>query len=664
MVLAEGREKSMARTFGRLGVRHQIAAVGLVGVIGLLLVGLVYAIGAGQAAGARTEFERANAGLARLAAVKIDLLEARRSEKDFLLRRKEEDAAKHAAALAQFTADAALLHDLIDERRQTQLDRIAVLIAQYRAQFGVVLDDARRIGLDENSGLQGTLRGSVHEIEALVVADKDDGLDAAMLMMRRHEKDFLARLDPKYLDQMKLAAAHFTDRLTGAALPPGQKPVITEKLAAYQRDFAAAAEAILAQREAIGELSRLYAEAEPLLAELDRGIAAAGAAEQATQDEVIARTGRIITGGLVLVTLACGALSWRIGSGIAGPLHAIARLIERLATGDLSIAVTGTARRDEIGSLARSLDVFKRNALETIELRRLKDEQERRAEADRKALLNRMADEFERGVMASLEALAGAATEMRASAKAMAATADTTTIQATSVAAAAAQASANVQTVAAATEQLAASVGEIGRQVGRSTVIAGEAVERARTSDRDIRQLTEAAERIGDVVQFIGALASQTNLLALNATIEAARAGEAGKGFAVVASEVKSLARQTAQATEEIATQVAAVQSATTGTVQLIQTIGGTIGTMNEIATAIAAAVDEQGAATTEIARNIQQAATGTGQVSSSILGVNETAAETGAASAQVLFAADGLAQQAEKLRREVGVFLGRVRAA
>ena len=193
MVLAEGREKSMARAFGRLGVRHQIAAVGLVGVIGLLLVGLVYAIGAGQAAGARSEFERANAGLARLAAVKIDLLEARRSEKDFLLRRKEEDAAKHAAALAQFTADAALLHDLIDARRQTQLDRIAALIVQYRVQFGVVLDDARRIGLDENSGLQGALRGSVHEIEALVVADKDDGLDAAMLMMRRHEKDFLDR---------------------------------------------------------------------------------------------------------------------------------------------------------------------------------------------------------------------------------------------------------------------------------------------------------------------------------------------------------------------------------------------------------------------------------------------------------------------------------------
>jgi methyl-accepting chemotaxis protein len=656
--------KKMASTLSRIGVRYQIAAVGLVGVIGLLLVGLVYAIGAGEAAGARTEFERANAGLARLAAVKIDLLEARRSEKDFLLRRKEEEAAKHAAALAHFAADATALHDLIDERHQAELDRIAALIGRYHAQFAIVLDDGRRIGFDENSGLQGTLRGSVHEIEALVVADKDDGLDAAMLMMRRHEKDFLARLDAKYLDQMKLAATRFTERLALAALPQGQKPVIAEKLAAYQRDFAAAAEAILAQREAIGELSRLYAEAEPLLAELDRGIAAAGAEEKAAQDAVIARTGRIIIWGLVLVTLVCGALSWRIGSGIAGPLRAIARLIERLATGDLSIAVTGTERRDEIGSLARSLDVFKRNALETIELRRLQDEQERRAGADRKALLNGMADEFERGVMASLETLASAATEMRASAEAMTSTADTTAVQATNVAAAAAQASANVQTVAAATEELAASVGEIARQVGRSTEIAGAAVDSARSSDSDIRHLTEAAQRIGNVVQFIGALASQTNLLALNATIEAARAGEAGKGFAVVAAEVKSLARQTAEATEEIATQVAAVQSATAGTVQLIQTIGGTIGTMNEIATTIAAAVEEQGAATAEIARNIQQAATGTGQVSSSIRGVTDAASETGAASAQVLSAADELAQQAEKLRHEVGVFLGRVRAA
>jgi methyl-accepting chemotaxis protein len=226
------------------------------------------------------------------------------------------------------------------------------------------------------------------------------------------------------------------------------------------------------------------------------------------------------------------------------------------------------------------------------------------------------------------------------------------------------EASTNVQTVAAATEQLSASINEISRQVAESTNIAGEAVAQAEQTNAGVQALADAAQRIGDVVKLISGIAEQTNLLALNATIEAARAGEAGKGFAVVASEVKSLATQTAKATEEITAQVAAIQGATGASVQAIQAIGGTINRVNQIAAAIAAAVEEQGAATQEIARNVQQASNGTTQVSGHIASVSQAAGETGVAAGEVLSSAKGLARLSEALRDDVDRFVGNIRAA
>ena len=242
------------------------------------------------------------------------------------------------------------------------------------------------------------------------------------------------------------------------------------------------------------------------------------------------------------------------------------------------------------------------------------------------------------------------------------AAAEQTSAQASTVAAAAEEASVNVQTVAAAAEQLHASVSEISRQVGHSTRITSEAVEAAQHSNATVLGLSSAAQKIGDVVKLISDIASQTNLLALNATIEAARAGEAGKGFAVVASEVKSLANQTAKATENIASQVQAMQSATTEAVSSIQGISQTITTISEIATAIAAAVEEQGQATQEIARNVQEAARGTDQVSSNIAGVKQAAIETGSSAGLVLSSATHLGQQADTLRADVTDLLAKIR--
>jgi methyl-accepting chemotaxis protein len=369
----------------------------------------------------------------------------------------------------------------------------------------------------------------------------------------------------------------------------------------------------------------------------------------------------VLVGVALLLVLGMSLL---LGRSILKPIAGMTAAMRRIADGDSSTEIPARERRDEVGAMAQSVQVFKDNMIEAVRLRGEQEELKLRGEADKKGVLRKLADDFENGVRSSLDTLAGAASDMRSTSKSMSATAEEARAQATTVAAVADQASANVQTVAAATEQLSSSVTEIGRQVTQSTRIAGQAVEEANRTNVTVQGLSAAAQKIGDVVKLISDIASQTNLLALNATIEAARAGEAGKGFAVVANEVKSLASQTAKATEEISAQVAAMQGATTEAVTAIESIGGTIGTINEIATAIALAVEQQGAATQEIARNVQQAAQGTGQVSSNIVGVNQAAGKTGAAANQVLVSAEQLSGQAASLRGDVDRFLVNIRAA
>lgn len=275
----------------------------------------------------------------------------------------------------------------------------------------------------------------------------------------------------------------------------------------------------------------------------------------------------------------------------------------------------------------------------------------------------KLADDFEINIKSVVDSVAASATEMQATSQSMSATAEETNRQSTVVAAASEEATSNVQTVASAAEELSASVSEISSQVTQSTKIAQKAVEHATSTNDQIQELATAAQKIDEVVKLISDIAAQTNLLALNATIEAARAGDAGKGFAVVASEVKSLATQTAQATDEIAAQISAVQSATSNAVSAIGDITAVIAEINEISAAVAAAVEEQGAATQEIARNVQEAATGTREVSSNIAGVTQAAAETGTSAQQVLEAASELSRQSETLGTEVDKFLRQVRA-
>ena len=348
---------------------------------------------------------------------------------------------------------------------------------------------------------------------------------------------------------------------------------------------------------------------------------------------------------------------------VVRPLGQMTGAMARLAGGDLSVDVSGTERKDEIGHLARSLQVFKENA---VEARRIAAEQE-----DQNALKMRRAQQldqltrsFETKVSSLTQGLSAAATEMEATAQSMTGVADQTNRQTVTAASAAEQTSANVQTVAAATEELSISIREIASQVAKSSQIAEKAVAGAQHTNEMVRTLSASAERIGNVIALINNIAGQTNLLALNATIEAARAGEAGKGFAVVASEVKELANQTSKATDEISAQIGSVQQATVQAVGAIQEIAATISEMSQISLSIAAAMEEQGAATSEIARNVQEAARGTEQVTGNIADVKQGAGETGAAASQVLGAAKELARHSEDLGHEVGSFLTRVKAA
>jgi methyl-accepting chemotaxis protein len=444
-----------------------------------------------------------------------------------------------------------------------------------------------------------------------------------------------------------------------------------ERVLALTKTYDAAAEKMTTAKKAYAEITEPLAQASKAGAEIDELIdkATSTAGGQAMQrmseaTQYTDQAGRINFGfGFFVVMLLIGGAVFGVVS-IGRPIHTIADVLLQLADGKREVDIPYTGRGDEVGDAARAARTFRDNLVRLELLEAEQKEAAARTVAERKDMVRKLADEFERAVGNIVGTVSSAAANLEAAAASLTKNAKATQHLSAVVATASEQASANVQSVASATGEMGSSIDEIRRQVQVSTTIAGEAVKQASMTDGRINDLSQAATRIGDVVKLITTIAAQTNLLALNATIEAARAGEAGKGFAVVAAEVKMLASQTAKATEDIKAQIAEIQGATKESVAAIQEIGGTIARISEIASSITASVEAQGAATQEISRNVTQAAQGAVQVATNIVDVNRGADETGTASAQVLLAAQSLSGESRKLEAEVKNFLDTVRAA
>ena len=372
----------------------------------------------------------------------------------------------------------------------------------------------------------------------------------------------------------------------------------------------------------------------------------------------------LLGGAIFAIGLIAGCAAWLIGRSISRPLNLLGERMKGLADGELDGEIPGVGRGDEVGKMAATVQIFKDNAVRMRELEKAEAATRERAAAERRTAMEGLASDFERNVNGIVRSVSTAAAGMQTTAQSMTATASDASTRAATVSAASQSASSNVSTVASAAEELSSSVEEISRQVTRSSEIASKAVGDAERTNATVQVLSTGAEKIGEVVKLIHSIAAQTNLLALNATIEAARAGESGRGFAVVASEVKALANQTAKATEEISGQVAAMQQSTSDAVAAINGITQTIAQMSEITVAISAAIEEQGAATREIARNIQSVAAGSNEINTHIGGVTTAASATGTAAGDVLANARELDNQSGMLRSAVDGFLAKVRAA
>jgi methyl-accepting chemotaxis protein len=652
----------------QLRLTHKIAAIGFVGVIGLAAVGLIYQQGMWAQDAVRKVAEDARAILGLTKRISIEMLEARRDEKNFLLRKQESYVKHHAQLSGAVGRDFDELKAMVKSAGYSALaEQISVIhdaFESYANDFAVLAIVQTKIGLNETSGLSGSLRKAVDIVEAGVSEINDPKLTGRLLTMRRHEKDFMLWRDERYAGEFKKAVVAFSALLMEMDLPYDVQEKLSLNLDKYSRDFAGWVAAAQQVMRSDADLTATFQSLEPkvvaAIAEIDRLSGMADASERDLRDAMKMR----MVSALALAALAMCMLSFLLGRAISQPISAMTAALTRLAAGDFNIALPAESRRDEIGEMAGAARVFKDNMIETERLRaeQLADQQAQSIQRRDERL--RLASGFQDAVGSIVDKVSSEATELEAAAATLTRTAEATLELSGVVSGASGEASSNIQSVAAATGEMTSSVEEIGRQVVHSRKIAQSAVEHARTTDARITALSQAAGRIGEVVQLITGIAEQTNLLALNATIEAARAGEAGRGFAVVAQEVKALAAQTAKATDEIGKQILGMQTATQESVDAIKEIGAVILQISDVSGVIAAAVEEQGAATREIARNVQMASDGAGRVGSAIADVHQGAADTGSASGQVLSSAQSLSNQASQLKLEVESFLASIRAA
>jgi methyl-accepting chemotaxis protein len=588
-----------------------------------------------------------------------------RIQKDFML-------TKDAAYTKEYQAEFDEAHASLEKVKAIpqaaalsgSIEKLHEAVNQHKVEFDKLTADATDMGLDETQGLQGALRKAVHNVEEKLKVANLDAMTVKMLMMRRHEKDFMLRGKEKYVGRIDKRREEFAKLLKESDLTAGDRTEISKLLDTYQAVFKEYAAKAMHIKEDLVHLDEIYEKIQPELIKMsETALSGKVTASETlyTAEETVRTTYMIVS--FVALALAVG-LGWLIGRSITGPIRDLTGTMGELAEGNIDIDVRFTDRKNELGRMARTVEVFRDNAVHTRALEEEQTKQAARAEEDKRSMMDDLASQFDASIGAIVERVSETAASLDQSAATMSSVSENTSARAETAAEASAQTTENVSVVASAAEEMTASISEINVQVIRASEASRSAAEDVSQTAGQMDALAGMADRIGEVVSIISDIAEQTNLLALNATIESARAGEAGKGFAVVASEVKALANETAKATESISELVTEIQAETKTAVGSIGKIGEVIRDLEHSSTAIASAMEEQGATTQSVAENVAQAADGTRDVSESIKVVKDASVDASDATRQVQSSINDLTEQSGLLRDEVGRFLGQIRAA